>query len=293
MLQKYNFNSYPCPVCSGSTVKNLYKIKGFTIVQCQTCLLVFVNPRIDNKELYTLYTTRYFRNVDNGYEDYELTAHLRMKTFRRWYDEIKPFLKTTGGSALDIGCAAGYFLDVLKEHGWEGEGIELEDEMLSSIRKKGYRIYNTPLEYFDEKKQFKLITLFDVMEHLPNLHLNLEKLANILDKDGTIALVTPDFNSKQRKIFGKRWFQFKPKEHIQYFTEKTLRKAVTSHGLSIIHTSPSGQYADTSFLYNRLKRYGFTAPAPIFKSLTDIFGLSKRSWYADTGSMLAIIQKKD
>jgi len=293
MIQKYNLTSYPCPVCSGTVTKNLYRIKGFTIVQCRACSLVFVNPRIDDTELYTIYTTQYFRNVDNGYEDYELTAHLRIKTFQKWYDEIKPFLKTKGGSALDIGCAAGYFLDVLKEHGWESEGIELEEEMLESVQKKGYRIFNTPLEYFDGGKRYKLITLFDVMEHLPNLHVNLEKLANILDEDGTIALVTPDFNSRQRKIFGKRWFQYKPKEHIQYFTKNTLQNAVTSHNLSIIHTSPSGQYADTSFLYNRLKRYGFNLSARIFKFFTDALGLSKKSWYADTGSMLVILQKKD
>lgn len=293
MIQKYNLTSYPCPVCSGTVTKNRYRIKGFTIVRCPACSLVFVNPRIDDNELYSIYTTQYFRNEDNGYEDYELTAHLRIKTFQKWYDEIKPFLKTTEGLALDIGCAAGYFLDVLKENGWEAEGIELEEEMLESIRKKGYPVYNTPLEFFNEKKKYTLITLFDVMEHLPNLHLNLEKLANILDNNGTIALVTPDFNSRQRKIFGKRWFQFKPKEHIQYFTKETLQKAVVSHGLSIIHTSTSGQYADTSFLYNRLKRYGFTVPAFIFKSATDLFGLSKKSWYADTGSMLVIMQKKD
>ena len=293
MLKKYNLTYYPCPACSGSTVQNLYKIKGFTIVQCKTCFLVFVNPRINNKELYNLYATQYFRNEDNGYEDYELTAHLRIKTFQRWYDEIKPFLKTTNGRALDIGCAAGYFLDVLKLHRWHAEGIELEKEMLLNVKKRGYHIYNTPLEYFDEKKKYKLITLFDVIEHLPNIHVNLEKLTNILDSDGTLALVTPDFKSRQRKLFGKRWFQFKPKEHIQYFTKETLQRAVKQHGFSIIHTSASGQYADTSFLYNRLKRYGFTFSAHIFKSYTDAFGLSYKSWYADTGSMLVILQKKD
>ena len=293
MIEKYNLTYYPCPVCSGSTVKNLYKIKGFAIVQCETCRLVFVNPRINDKELYSIYVDRYFRNEDNGYEDYELTAHLRIKTFQRWYDEIKPFLKTKSGTALDIGCAAGYFLDVLKQHGWQAEGIELEKEMLSNVKKKGYPIYNTPLEYFEEKKKYKLITLFDVIEHLPNIHANLEKLATILDTDGTLTLVTPDFNSRQRKIFNKRWFQFKPKEHIQYFTKETLHRAVKLHGFRIIHTSSSGQYADTSFLYNRLKRYGFTFSAHMFKSFTDAFGLSNKSWYADTGSMLVILQKKD
>jgi len=289
---QYTLTSYPCPICESTESAHLYTIKGFSIGRCAHCGLVFVNPRISNDQLFEIYANQYFRSEDNGYEDYELTAHLRIKTFEKWYAEIEPFLKPGKGSALDIGCAAGYFLQVLSEKGWETEGIELETGMISLLRNKGYTIYNTPLEFFGEQKKYTLITLFDVVEHLPNLHTNIEKLAAILDKDGCIAIVTPDFGSRQRRMLGKRWFQFKPKEHIQYFTEKTLGRAIERHGLHIVHTSACGQYADTSFLYNRLIRYGFSLLARLFKAITNALNLSEKSWYADTGSMLVILRKK-
>lgn len=292
MSTQYTLTLYPCPICESKEASPLYTIKGFRIVRCGNCGLVFVNPRIDTNQLLEIYANQYFRSEDSGYEDYELTAHLRIKTFQKWYREIEPFLKPGKGKALDIGCAAGYFLQVLADNGWESEGIELDKEMLSLLQSKGYTIYNTPLEFFDKKSTYKLITLFDVVEHLPNLHTNIETLSAMLDTDGTIAIVTPDLNSSQRKMLGKRWFQFKPKEHIQYFTEKTLSRAVEQHGLRVIYKASSGQYADTSFLYNRLMRYGFSFLAGIFKTITDALKLSEKSWYADTGSMLVILQKK-
>jgi 2-polyprenyl-3-methyl-5-hydroxy-6-metoxy-1,4-benzoquinol methylase len=216
-----------------------------------------------------------------------------VKTFRAWYKEIAGCLKTTGGTALDIGCAAGYFLQILQEMGWQAEGIELEREMRGTVSDKGFTVYDTPLEFFEPRKKYSLITLFDVFEHLPNLHRNIEKLTSILDAQGSIALVTPDFNSFQRKVFSRRWFQYKPREHIQYFTLETLRRAVTGHGLKIVHHSSCGQYADTTFLYNRLKRYGFTPMADVFNLCVSLLRLGNKSWYADTGSMLAVLQKKD
>lgn len=292
MIENKLLASYPCPVCTGGNNKTLHTIKGFSIVECLSCSMVFVNPRIKNEKLYDIYTNEYFCNENNGYENYELTAHLRIKTFEKWYGEIESFLKINKGNALDIGCAAGYFLDVLKKKEWDVEGIELENKMLSFVRKKGYTVHDTPLEFFKTEKKYHLITLFDVLEHLPNLLSDIDKLSQLLDNNGSIALVTPDYGSTQRKLFGKKWFQLKPREHIQYFSHKTLQKAVEKSNLTLVHYSKSGQYADTNFLLNRLQRYGFSLPAKIFDIATTILGLKGKSWYAGTGSMLAILQKK-
>jgi SAM-dependent methyltransferase len=245
-----------------------------------------------NERIYDIYTDHYFRSRNEGYDNYELTADLRVKTFERWYGEIEPHLRGTDGPALDIGCAAGYFLDVLKERGWDAEGIELDPDMEKVVREKGYPVSNQPLEHFDRGRKYSLITLFDVIEHLPDLQRDVRKLGTLLEDDGTIALVTPDFTSLQRKVFGRRWFQFKPTEHIHYFSPETLQRLVSSCGLTLTCVSRSGQYADVSFLHNRLMRYGFSRFASLFAGIIRTFGLSKAMWYADTGSMLAIIQKK-
>ena len=128
MIDETELVAYPCPVCSGTEARTLYTIDGFGVVTCCGCSMVYVNPRISNDQLYSIYTENYFHNQRDGYEDYELAAHLRIKTFRRWYREIEPKLIGETAKALDIGCAAGYFLQVLEEHGWNavvscGDGL--------------------------------------------------------------------------------------------------------------------------------------------------------------------------
>lgn len=292
MVPPHLLESYPCPVCDGIQHHSLYKIKEFNIARCNDCRMVFVNPRLKNEHIFNLYKIDYFNNPEHGYSNYNLTQHLRIKTYERWYNEVLPYLKLNPGKlALDIGCASGDFLHLLEKKNWKVKGIELDRNMLEKLREQKINVVNSTLEEFSADEKYDLISLLDVIEHLPNLHDNIRKLAGLLAEDGSILLVTPDFGSFQRKLFGKRWFQFKPKEHISYFSGETLKQAIKRHGLKIVYISSSGQYADASFLHDRLLRYGFTFFARIFVGMLKLINLKNKSWYADTGSMLVVIQK--
>ena len=153
----------------------------------------------------------------------------------------------TGERALDIGCAAGYFMDVLKADGWQVEGIELDESMRRTPQERGYTVFDQPLEVFQNSHQYDLITLFDVIEHLPGLQADVAKMAGMLAPNGCIALVTPDIESVQRRLCGAKWFQFKPTEHIYYFSPSTLRQLFEPHGIDVVLLKRAGQYADVSF----------------------------------------------
>jgi SAM-dependent methyltransferase len=286
--------SYPCPVCSATATKKSHTIGGFTIVTCISCGMTYVNPRVRNEELFAIYRNGYFdRSSESGYENYELIAPLRIKTFRKWYDSLRPYLPEDFSETLDIGCAAGYFLDLLKQEGWRHvEGIELDSRMIAGLRQRSHMIFEVPLESFVPSKHYHCITLFDVLEHLPDINGDFSKLNSMLDKDGIIALVTPDFASMQRKIFGRRWFQFKPREHIYYFTPLTLRLLAEKHGFTVVHLSKSGQFADYDFLHESLAKYRFPLFARLFSAACAVFRLRKKFWYVDTGSMFAVLKKK-
>jgi len=291
--------SYPCPVCSATATRPRYTVAGFSIVSCTSCGIAYVNPRIKTDDLFNIYRNEYFnrgrQGSESGYENYELTASLRIKTFNKWYSDIKRFLPSphADANALDIGCAAGYFLELLKKDGWcHVEGIELDTRMLQGLKSRGFEVSGLPLEQFAPLRRYRLITLFDVLEHLPDINNDFAKLSTMLDDNGIIALVTPDFNSFQRRLFGRRWFQFKPREHIYYFDRSTLSRLAEKHGFEILSCSRSGQFADFDFLHDRLAKYRFPLFDKLFSIVCSLLSLKKSYWYMDTGSMFGVLRKK-
>ncbi len=105
-------------------------------------------------------------------------------------------------------------------------------------------------------------------------------------------MVTPNYASLQSKIFGKKWFQYKPIEHIQYFTKRSLRSFADRNNLKMVFSNRCGQYTDTQFIINRLNYYHFPFLAKIFTKLFSIFKIKNHFFYLDTGSLFVVFKKK-
>ena len=290
---EFALKNYKCSFCNNDNTKPLLKKQGFTIVKCNSCGFVYVNPRIADEALFSIYEHNYFANKNYGYVGYEQEKRLRLRNFDRWLKDAETYLaKRDPVFSLDVGCAAGYCLDLMIERGWNATGIELDREMYNKLKAAGYQVSNSTIADFQSVHKFDMITLFDVVEHLPGIDSVLTKLNSLLSDDGIIVIVTPDHNSFQRKLFGKRWFQYKPIEHIQYFDSHTLKAFAGRNGLEIVSQRSSGQYADTQFLVNRLQYYGFKFFARVFNKLFRILRLSKSYFYTDTGSLFVILKHK-
>lgn len=288
----FHQQDYPCTACKANNAKFILRKQELNIVKCRQCEFVYVNPRVSTNDLLSIYQHNYFNNKKLGYVNYEQEKRLRIKNFERWLTDIKPFLPPTLNiRALDVGCAAGYCLDVMKTKGYNAEGLELDEEMNEELAASGHKVFKKTLSDFYSKEKYSLITMFDVIEHIPDVDDSFDRLNNLLEKDGILVIITPDFNSLQRMIFGKRWFQFKPIEHIQYFTKKSLLKIAKRNNFEIVYHSSCGQYADAEFAINRLNYYGFSFLSKIFKKIFSIFNLKNNFFYTDTGSLLAVFKK--
>jgi 2-polyprenyl-3-methyl-5-hydroxy-6-metoxy-1,4-benzoquinol methylase len=290
LTQTENIN---CPLCESNDYKKKYTVNNWAIVKCDNCSFVYVNPRLNKKELFNIYNSSYFDNTVFGYSHYDESKDLRKKNFRKWIDDATGFFnKNEHTEALDIGCATGYCLEIFKEHGWKANGIELDKSIANKLNKKGYSVYNTSLLDTTFNTKFSIITLFDVVEHLTEIKENFLKLHNILTDDGIIIMITPDYQSLQRKVLGEKWFQFKPIEHINYFDLKSLQKVAAETGFEIIFHKKSGQYADLAFLKSRLQKYKLKFFLPLLNILSPVFSLQKRFLYSDTASLYLILKKK-
>lgn len=281
-----------CPVCATSEANEKYALGSWKIVSCKNCSFAYVNPRLEKKELYKLYESDYFDNQVVGYYHYTEGKDLRKQNFRKWVNDALAYVHTGNNiKALDIGCAAGYCLEVFQEHGWQPHGVELDHQMASDLRRKGFTVFDTPLLQLKNIGKYSFVTLFDVVEHLTDLHENISTLHRLLEDDGVVVLVTPNYNSWQRRLFQNKWFQFKPVEHINYFTLQTFRALVEANGFRILKTKNSGQFCNLAFLENRLRQYKFVFLRPLLHLMRRFLGRKERLFYVDTASLYIVMQK--
>jgi 2-polyprenyl-3-methyl-5-hydroxy-6-metoxy-1,4-benzoquinol methylase len=290
---EFTLKNYCCSLCSKEQTKLLLTKRDFSIVKCCNCGFVYVNPRVEDDQLTSIYRHNYFTNKDYGYVSYEQEKRLRVKNFERWLKDADRFINgATPVFALDVGCAAGYCLELMNARGWKTNGLELDEEMCTVLQEKGFDISKSLLEDFKTENRFSVITLFDVIEHIPNIDKAFSKLNSLLAKDGVVIMVTPNHNSLQRKLLRKRWFQYKPIEHIQYFNKSSLKTFAERNGLKIIYETNCGQYADTEFLLNRLNYYHFSFLSELFNKIFGILKLKDKFFYTDTGSLFIILKHK-
>lgn len=289
---EFTLKNYSCSLCTKDETDLVLTKQGFSIVKCCNCGFVYVNPRVENGQLTSIYRHDYFSNKDYGYVSYEQEERLREKNFERWLKDADKYVpKVAQVLALDIGCAAGYCLKLMNANGWKAKGIELDEEIAKNLQQQGFNISKSLLGDFKTEDRFSVITLFDVIEHIPDIDKAFSKLHSLLTDDGVVIMVTPNHDSLQRKLLGKRWFQYKPIEHIQYFDRKSLNVFAERNGLKVVYQKNCGQYADTHFLINRLKYYRFSFLSKFFNKIFGILKLKDRFFYTDTGSLFVILKR--
>jgi ubiquinone/menaquinone biosynthesis C-methylase UbiE len=84
-------------------------------------------------------------------------------------------------------------------------------------------IHSTLREASFPDSYFDAAILNDVFEHLSDPSTELLELYRVLKTGGYLFIVTQDIDSLIVRVLGSRWGQYKPREHLYYFTRDTLR----------------------------------------------------------------------
>lgn len=284
-----------CYLCHNKDeLKVLFKVDSARIVKCMNCSLVFLHPKPSEKELKEHYRKEYFfskRARDCGYTNYLKDKDNLLKTFRKRKTVIEKY--KTSGNILDVGCAAGYFLMVMKKLGWHVYGVDISSYM-SNIAKKRFglkNIYNSKLEKVNFRDiRFDVITFWDTIEHLPDPLKELNIARKILKEDGLLVIETQNINNILYKILGKKWHHFKPKEHLYHFSPKTIKILLEKSGFSIIKrkSSLAGRYVSWGFILEKMQRFSRI----IYNIIKKIDFLNDKSFYINPLDEMIIAAKK-
>src|SRR5690606_22840080 len=95
-------------------------------------------------------------------------------------------LQKAKGNLLDIGAGTGDFLLVAKQNGWNAIGIEPSEKAKAIAQQKGVELKSNLSEFEDHS--FDVITMWHVLEHVPNLENQIKDLKRLLKSNGSIII---------------------------------------------------------------------------------------------------------
>ena len=254
----------PCYVCGAQGGKLLVDDPPFKVWRCESCGFGYTSPRIDGTRIHEIYDGSYWSSdsaKDFGYSDYRADIPGYKKSFRLKARTIAKHIPKKA-RVLELGCAAGYFLDAMRELGHEVHGVEVSQAILDSARER-FQLENLHCGRLDEIEleagSFDLIALWDVIEHVSDPREILNQCHGLLRDEGRLVLQTQDVASLARRVLGSKWHHFKQLEHIYHFTPATIAKILESSGFEVERLTHrhAGKYVSFAFLKERLRRFGW------------------------------------
>ena len=203
----------------------------FNVVQCDVCGLVYTNPRPSSEEIEKFYAQHYYGRQNLRFK---ALVELPIRLFRRQRSR-KILRLMDSGRILDVGCGRGRMLDEFKRRGWETFGTELSEQAAGAAREEfGLNVRSITLEDWGfEDKFFDVITLWHVLEHLPDPHGTLGEVNRIMKDDGLLVVSTPNFDSFQARVSKEKWFHLDVPRHYYHFSAGTLTRMLESVGFRV------------------------------------------------------------
>ncbi len=235
-----------CILCNESKKKELFeKDDGrgnpFTLVKCEKCSLEFVDPRPTPAETADYYKAEYFsKRTDRGYNDY-FSEEIRKEVSRVFSLNLEDlgfsqFEEKISGerSSLDIGCAAGYFVQYMQNRGWTARGIDISQECVAFAKKQSLDVLCGDYLMTEYEKGFDLITMWASIEHMHRPDLFIKKINEDLKAGGRLYISTCRTGGINfKKLYGRGWRFYNFPEHLYFFSKGTIRKLLENNGFKI------------------------------------------------------------
>jgi 2-polyprenyl-3-methyl-5-hydroxy-6-metoxy-1,4-benzoquinol methylase len=254
-----------CPVCDSLDSKQVaIRPDRLIVSECNKCSMVYLAAIPNANQLADFYRDYHsFKGFSYG----SALARLRDRFSN---DPHLSILEATGGlsgeTLCEIGCSYGRFLDRCKSNGALVHGVELNDDALQSLHRRGFKASAE----FPDGIQFDVVCAFQLFEHLASPNQLMAQISRSMRPDGRLLLSMP--NGGEIGVVGPTWLGFRVDlEHLNYFSVRTIANLMYRHGLYLEHYWTYGQPGISrkhsgigSRLLNRVRKWTTRSNAPTF-----------------------------
>ncbi|MHC0439564.1 class I SAM-dependent methyltransferase [Flavobacterium sp. 3-210] len=183
-------------------------------------LITFPQPDLENLGRY-YESEDYISHTDNKRSVFEKAYHFVKSIALKNKLNLINSEQSQKGKILDIGAGTGDFLLTAKNDGWNVIGVEPSDRAKNIAKQKGISFVEEMSEL--ENNSFDVITMWHVLEHVPNLELQIQELKRLLKPTGTLIVAVPNFKSFDAKHYGEFWAAFDVPIHFWHFSKKAIK----------------------------------------------------------------------
>lgn len=246
-----------CPLCRNSNAElifskklsydneytNPHKLKtNYSHFKCIDCNFIFL-PKPQSLDIESHYDEVWIKSCN-----YEEQSDQLIELFTKRINQLK---LNSGSKILDIGCALGYSLKAFSNCGFHAYGQDVSNYLIDVAKKQ--TDYDVIKQTIEEKTSwsdefFDVVTMSDVTEHLENPTFSFDEIRRILKPNGILSIHTLNYDGLGRHVDGSNWPLIMPPGHMSYFSAKTLKKFLSSHGFKILYSNTYGIATNQNFL---------------------------------------------
>jgi 2-polyprenyl-3-methyl-5-hydroxy-6-metoxy-1,4-benzoquinol methylase len=235
-----------CPACGSTQFTDYLACKDytvsnetFTLQTCGNCQLVITNPRPSNDNLGKYYLSEdYISHTDKPASIIDRIYVFARTYALRWKIKlITQELHGTNKTLLDYGCGTGHFLKACHDQRWQITGVEPSPIARQSAQRNTASTIASTLDELTGQK-YSTITLWHVLEHVPDPNETLAKLKALLEQNGTLFIAVPNHASHDAETYKNHWAGYDVPRHLWHFTPDNVGRLVSKHGLKLKRIVP-------------------------------------------------------
>ncbi len=179
---------------------------------------------------YISHTDRKKTIIDKAYH------FVKKRALKRKEKLISNLIEVSNKSILDFGAGTGAFLEILNKRGWHSIGVEPNEKARGLARDKNAICMASSEEI--QNHSFDVITLWHVLEHVPNLKKQFKEFSRLLNTNGFLILAVPNYKSFDAKYYKSFWAAYDVPRHLWHFSETSIQKLAESNGFKLIKSKP-------------------------------------------------------
>lgn len=236
-----------CPNCKSASIKEHLSTRDyfitkdlFSIYECTNCKVLFTYPFPDAGVLYS----RYYKSEDYLSHNkkssdlfsaaYRIVQKINIRNKVKLLEDIN---QSGENKILEIGAGTGDFLSACRNRGWKCFGVEPSEQARGVAKEFNKMDLAASVNEIGEKN-FSVITLWHVLEHIPDLAETVHKLKSLLLDNGHLIVAVPNHNSFDAKHYKQFWAGYDVPRHLYHFNKQSLTSILESKGFELIKTKP-------------------------------------------------------